>query len=84
MMNRFLVAALLACCSLAHAQLPAERQQLRDIFQQLVAIDTTDSAGSCKLIEENGVFYGRGVVDDKAMAAALVVTERIRAGKLGL
>jgi acetylornithine deacetylase/succinyl-diaminopimelate desuccinylase-like protein len=139
-----LVMALLpACCQLACAQALAERQQLRDIFQQLVEIDTTDSAGSCtqaaqamaarlqaggygapelqlivppggpkkgnlvatlkgdgtrrpllllahldvvearradwardpfKLIEENGYFYGRGVIDDKAMAAALVST----------
>lgn len=143
MLNRLLLAALLACCHPARAQLPAERQQLRDIFQQLVEIDTTDSAGSCtnaaqamagrlqaggygepelrlivppgapqkgnlvatlqgdgtrrpllllahldvveakradwtrdpfKLIEENGSFYGRGVIDDKAMAAALVAT----------
>ncbi|MBV6321506.1 M20/M25/M40 family metallo-hydrolase [Duganella sp. HSC-15S17] len=143
MLERLLIAALVACCRLAHAQLPAEHQQMRDIFQQLVEIDTTDSAGSCtdaaqamalrlkaggygaselqlivppggprkgnlvatlkgdgtrrpllllahldvveakradwtrdpfKLIEENGTFYGRGVIDDKAMAAALVVT----------
>lgn len=144
MFNRTFATALLACCQLAHAQPPqAERQQLRDIFQQLVEIDTTDSAGSCtqaaqamadrlraggygdhelqlivppggpqkgnlvatlkgdgtrrpllllahldvveakraewtrapfKLVEENGTFYGRGVIDDKAMAAALVAT----------
>lgn len=141
--GRLLIAALLACPHWAHAQLPAERQQLRAIFQQLVETDTTDSAGSCTvaaqamaerlkaggygeaemqliipaggpkkgnlvvtlkgdgtrrpllllahldvvearradwardpftLVEENGSFYGRGVIDDKAMAAALVAT----------
>ncbi|MES2128298.1 MAG: M20/M25/M40 family metallo-hydrolase [Pseudomonadota bacterium] len=138
-----LPAAFSAVCQHAHAQTPAERQHVRAIFQELVEIDTTDSAGSCtiaaramadrlkaggfdeqqlqlivppggpkkgnlvatlkgdgtrrpllllahldvveakradwtrdpfKLVEENGSFYGRGVIDDKAMAASLVAT----------
>src|SRR6185437_8562718 len=37
------LAALFACC--AFAQLPPERQLARDVFEQLININTTDSIG---------------------------------------
>src|SRR5213596_2378569 len=133
--------ASLALRALAQSAPTPAQQQLREIYKELVEINTTDSAGSCtaaaeamaarlragglpaqdvqvivppggpkkgnlvaryrgtgakkpimllghldvveakrsdwqrdpfKLVEENGYFYGRGAIDDKAMAAGYV------------